>query len=146
MLTYVFGKLSFVAVLFILIACNAKSGGTKNSQNGAMSDTVKVVGCREAPVQAKLGNILEFKLEAVPGSGYQWLQKDSSQLLKLLDPDSLKFTRPETPEPTPGAPGHQLLHFKVIKEGTETLRLEYKRTWESETVNSCEMKIEVTKN
>lgn len=138
-------KLSFVVFLWAAIACNINSGSIKNSKNDSTGDTVKVDGCQENLIRMKVGTILECKLEAVPGSGYQWLQKDSPQLLKLLDPDSLKFTRPETNEPTPGAPGHQILHFKVMKEGTEILKLEYKRTWETELMNKCEMKIEVTK-
>lgn len=150
MLTYRVTKLSFVVPLFVIIACNANGGGTKQTQKEtqkvSMNDTIKINGCQGNQVQTKVGNILELKLEAVPGSGYQWLQKDPSQLLKLLDPDSLKFTKPETTEPTPGASGHQFLHFKVIKEGTETLKLEYKRAWETELMNTCEMKIEVTKS
>ena len=141
-----FSKLSFAILVFAaVVACNVNSGGIKSSQDGSVSDTIKIEGCQEAQVKAKRGNILELKLEAVPGSGYQWLQKDSSQLLKLLDPDSLKFIRPENTEPTPGERGQQVLHFKVIKEGSETLRLEYKRAWESELMNHCELKIEVTK-
>jgi predicted secreted protein len=145
MLTYMFGRLGFMVLGMMIIACNVNSGGSKTSQNASMSDTTKIDGCQANPVRTKVGKILELKLEAVPGSGYQWLQKDSSQLLKLLDRDSLKFTSPDTSEPTPGLPGHQILHFKVIKEGTETLILEYRRTWESELMNKCEMKIEVSK-
>lgn len=145
MITCLLSKLSFVIFMWTAIACNVNSGGVKNGKNVSTEDTVKVDGCQANLVRLKAGTVLECKLEAVPGSGYQWLQKDSSQLLKLLDPDSLKFIRPETQVPTPGAPGHQILHFKVMKEGSETLKLEYKRTWETELMNKCEMKIEVSK-
>jgi predicted secreted protein len=144
MITFLFRKLSFGALLVMIIACNAKSGGANTSQKGS-PDTIRVKGCQGGLVKAKVGHVLELQLEAVPGSGYQWLLKDSSKLLMLLDKDNLKFTSPQTNEPTPGAPGHQILHFEVMKEGTESLRLEYKRTWESEVTNSCDMKIEVTK-
>jgi predicted secreted protein len=138
------GRLCFVVLLFVIAACNANGGSARKGQKMSGNDTIKVNGCQESSIRAKVGSILELKLEAVPGSGFQWLQKEPSQMLQLLDPDSLKFTRPESSEPTPGSSGHQVLHFKVIKEGTGTLRLEYKRTWESELMNQCELKIEVT--
>ena len=94
-------------------------------------------------IKVKEGSIIEIKLEAVPGSGYQWLPKDSSQLLLLLDKENLKFTKPESPEPAVGQPGHQILHFKAMKKGEETLKLEYKRVFETEIGNSCEMKVEI---
>ena len=140
-----FCKMCIIVWLPVFLACNAKSGGTGNSQNASSGDTIKTEGCPEATVKGKAGAILELKLEAVPGSGYQWLVKDSLPFLKLQDPDSLKFTKPETQEPTPGMPGHQLLHFRIVDEGTGTLRLEYKRTWESDLMNSCEMKVEAAK-
>ena len=106
------------------------------------NDTVKIQGCQDM-INVKAGSIVELKLEAVPGSGYQWLLKDPSQLLELLDADNLKFTTAETEKPTPGKPGHQVLHFKAIKKGNETIKLEYKRTWEKEVSNNCVMKVEV---
>lgn len=145
MISYSLRKKSVVLFLAVIImACNINSSGSKNSQQVSSTDTLKTEGCQTGAIKLKVGAILEIKLEAVPGSGYQWLLKDSSQLLKLLDPDSLKFTRPETKEPTPGLPGHQILHFKAVKKGSETLKLEYKRTWETELMNTCEMKIEVS--
>ena len=137
------GRLGIVVLLVVMTACNANSGSAGKSKNVSVNDTIRVNGCQESPIRAKLGSILELKLEAVPGSGFQWLQKEPSQMLQLLDPDSLKFSRPEGSEPTPGGSGHQVLHFKVIKEGSGTLRMEYKRTWESDLMNKCEMKIEV---
>lgn len=106
------------------------------------NDTVKIQGCQDM-IKMKAGSIVELKLEAVPGSGYQWLLKDPSQLLELLDADNLKFTTAETEKPTPGKSGHQILHFKAIKKGNETIKLEYKRTWEKEVTDNCVMKVEV---
>ncbi|MBK8953072.1 MAG: protease inhibitor I42 family protein [Chitinophagaceae bacterium] len=105
-----------------------------------MNDTLKIEGCQDK-INTKTGSILEIRLEAVPGSGYQWLLKDSSQLLQQLNPDSLKFTNPVTEAPAPGLPVQQVLHFKVMKKGIEMMRLEYKRIWEKETLKSCEIKI-----
>ena len=138
-------RLGFVVFAVTIFACNVNSGGSRTSENASVTDTTRIDGCQENAVRTKLNTVLEFKLEAVPGSGYQWLQKDSSQILRLLDPDSLKFTSPNTGEPAPGQSGHQVLHFKVIKEGTETITLEYKRAWESEVLNKCVIKIEASR-
>ena len=141
MSAYILERFCIISFFFITIACNVKSGPS-NHQKVPMNDTLKIDGCQDK-IKMEVGYIVEIKLEAVPGSGYQWLLKDSSQLLQLLDIDSLKFTKPETEEPAPGQPGHQILHFKAMKKGEEMIRLEYKRTWEKEIMNSCEMKIEV---
>lgn len=125
--------------LFFTIACNSNNGNS-NSLKTPMNDTLKIEGCQDN-IKTKPGSILEIRLEAVPGSGYQWLLKDSSQLLQQLHPDSLEFTNPVTNEPAPGVPVQQVLHFKVMKKGTEVMRLEYKRIWEKETLKSCEIKI-----
>jgi predicted secreted protein len=127
--------------MILIIACNVNSGNAKN-QKTPMNDTLKIEGCQEK-IKMKAGSIVEIKLEAVPGTGYQWLLKDSSQLLQLLDPDNLKFSYPESGQPAPGQHGHQTLHFKAIKKGEELIRLEYKRTWEKEVMNSCVMKVEI---
>jgi predicted secreted protein len=107
-----------------------------------MNDTLKIEGCQDK-IKIKVGSVVEIKLEAIPGTGSQWLLKDSSQLLQLLDGDNLKFSTPDTKQPTPGQKGRQALHFKAIKKGEETIHLEYKRTWETEISDSCKIKIEV---
>jgi len=142
MIAYLLQKLCVVSFLFAVVVYNINCGQQSNSQKVPMSDTIKFTGCQEK-IKMKVGSILEIKLEAVPGSGYQWLVKDSSQLLLLLDGDNLKFSTQETKQPTVGQPGHQILHFKALKKGEETVKLEYKRVWESEISNSCQMKIEI---
>lgn len=136
---YILKWLGITGFYFIIMACNVNSGKS-GIQNTPVIDTVKVEGCKDS-VNMKLGSIIELKLNAVPGSGYQWLLKDSLQLLQLLDADSLKFSGPDTVNPAPGRPGYQFLHFKTLKKGTETLNLEYKRTWEKEIEDRCNIRI-----
>jgi len=142
MRTYIFARLCIISFFFITIACNVNNGRT-NSQKGSMNDTLKVEGC-QANIKMELGSIVELKLKATPGSGYQWLPADSSQLLQQLGADSLKFTKPAMEEPKPGEPGYQILHFKALKKGDEMIRFIYKRTWEKDIVDSCAIKVEVT--
>ena len=141
MIVYILKRFSIIGFLFIMITCNVNSGRSK-VEKVPMNDTLKIDGCRDK-IKTDVGSIIEIRLEAVPGSGYQWLLKDSSKLLQLLDADSLKFSTPESKEPTPGAPGHQILHFKAMKKGEETIQLEYKRTWEKEVSNNCTVRIEI---
>jgi len=141
MSVYILERFCITSFLFISIACNINNGNSK-SPKAPVNDTIKIDGCQDK-IKTMLGSIVEIKLEAVPGSGYQWLLKDSSQLLQLHEADSLKFTYPETKKSAPGLPGHQVLHFKAMKKGLEMIRLEYKRIWEKETLNSCEIKIEI---
>jgi len=141
MSTCILKRFGIISFLFITVASNVNSRNI-NSQTVPMNDTLKIEGCQDK-IKMMVGSIVEIKLEAVPGSGYQWLLKDASQLLQLLDGDILKFSAPETKQPTVGVPGHQILHFKAIKKGEEMIRLEYKRTWEKEIADSCEMKIVV---
>jgi predicted secreted protein len=107
-----------------------------------MNDTLKTEGCL-ANIKTDVGSIVELQLNATPGSGYQWILKDSPQLLQQLGADSLKFSNPITEEPRPGQPGKQILHFKALKKGEEMIHLIYKRVWEKEVVDSCSIKFEV---
>ena len=141
MSTYILEKFCIISFLFSSITLNVNCGHS-NSQRTPMTDTLKIEGC-QAKISVKLGSVLELKLEATPGTGSQWLLKDSSQLLQLLDADNLKFSTPETKEPIVGQSGHQRLHFRTKKKGEETIHLIYKRTWEAESTNSCDIKIEV---
>ena len=138
---YFVERCSIICFLFISITCSNNSGQSK-SQRVPMNDTLKIAGCQDK-IKTELGSIIEIRLEAIPGAGYQWLLKDSSKLLQLLDADSLKFSRPETKEPTPGAPGHQILHFSAVKKGEEMIQLDYKRTWEKEVMKNCIINIEI---
>src|SRR5262249_17480036 len=130
MIRYVIDRFGMIAFLVIVIACNANNGRTTDNNNTDQkpprNDTLKIQGCQDN-IKAELGSVIEIRLEATPATGYQWLLKEPSQIVRLLDPDSLKFSTPETKEPVPGQPGHQILHFKAIKKGEETIQLDYKR-------------------
>lgn len=141
MSAYILARFCTISFFFITITCNVNSGRS-TSQKKTMNDTLKIEGC-QANIKMEVGSIVELKLEAIPGSGYQWLLTDSSQLLQQLEADSLKFIKPETKEPMPGQPGHQILHFKAMKKGEEMIHLIYKRTWEKEITDSCSIKFEV---
>ena len=141
MCAYFLEKFCITGFLFVSFT-SIVNCGQSDSQKIPMNDTLKIEGC-QAKITMKAGSIVEIKLKATPGTGYQWLLKNPSQLLQLVDGDNLKYTEPDTKQPTPGQPVNQILHFKAMKKGEEMVRLEYKRAWEKESSDSCEMKIEV---
>jgi predicted secreted protein len=141
MIIYIFKRVSFIGLLIITIACNVNSGHA-NNQKLSRNDTLVIVGCQEK-IRIELGSILEIKLEANSGTGYQWLLKDSSVMLKNLGGDILIFTTPDLDQDNPEQPGFQVLHFKAIKEGEENIQLEFRRTFEKGILKSCKIKIEV---
>jgi predicted secreted protein len=145
----IFERFSIISCFVIALTCNSKKSDSDKKQNTNMdkpavstADTIKIDGCL-SHVKARLGSVIEIRLEAVPGTGYQWLVKDSSSLLQLQEADNLKFAEPESDKPVPGKPVQQILHFKAMKKGEELIRLEYKRIWEKEILKSCEIKMEI---
>ena len=141
MSAYILERIFMMSFLFIAITCNVNNGKT-NSQKVQMNDTLKIEGCGEN-IKMDIGSIVELKLNTIPGAGYQWLLKDSSQLLQQLGADSLKFSKPESGQPPVGQQGYQFLHFKAVNKGEEIIHLVYKRIWEQEIADSCAIKVEV---
>jgi predicted secreted protein len=132
--TFIFESFSIINVCFITIAGNINKGYPKN-QPLTMNDTLVVVGCQDK-IKAAVGFIVEIQLEAVPVTGYEWILKDSSLLLKQNKTDVIKYTRR-------GQHSLQILHFEAVKKGKETIHLEYKRTFEKKVGKSCNVEIEI---
>jgi len=107
-----------------------------------MKDTLVFTGCREK-LSIKAGSVVEIRLEAIQGTGYQWLLKEPSPLVQQINPDVLEFTSQEMKEGTPGEAGFQVLRFKALEKGSGEVLLEYRRTFENTVEKSCRMKIEV---
>lgn len=138
---YILERILMMGFLFIAFTCNVNNGKT-NSQKVQMSDTLKIEGCQEN-IKMDIGSIVEIKLEAIPGTGSQWLLKDSLQLLQQLGADRIQFSKPETGQPPVGQKVYQILHFKAVNKGEEIIHLVYKRIWEKEIADSCAIKVEV---
>lgn len=134
-------KLGIVLILFTAMTCNVKTGNS-SSQKSAMKDTLVFVGCQEK-IKLEAGSIAELKLEAIQGTGYQWLLKDKPGLVEQIGPDALEYSVPEDKEGMTGAGGFQVLRFRALKTGTEKLQLEYRRTFEGGVEKSCVIEVEV---
>ena len=79
------------------------------------------------PIKAPVGSEFKITLESNPSTGNQWL------IARPLDERFLKFLGSEYKRGrpnTPGAPGHELLSFKALAEGSTRIYLKYGRLWE----------------
>ena len=76
------------------------------------------------------GQFLEIKLASNPSTGYSWtFNAQSIDLVELQGNSS--FVLDSDCEGRVGCGGSETGKFKVVKQGTGTLRLEYRRPWET---------------
>lgn len=109
-----------IALAVLLTAC----GG----QQGFSSNEVKQYNETSTSIQAAVGQQFEISLASNPTTGYTWEKSEAydKAYVELL---SSKYIGPK--EAIPGAGGtHQFL-FKALKAGSTTIKLTYKRSWES---------------
>lgn len=132
-------KFGIFCFVILTVTCNVNKGKSV-SQGSVMKDTLIINGCREK-INVNAGSLVEIRLEAVQGTGFQWLLKEPSPLVSQINPEVLEFTAPETQEETPGQAGFQILRFKAIEKGKGEILLEYKRTFEAQVDKSCRMTI-----
>ena len=134
-------RLCIICILFIAVACNIKRGNSV-SKDSPMKDALVLTGCQEK-IEMEVGSTVEIKLEAITGTGYQWLLKTPSPLLEQLEPDILRYSTPENKEVMPGRESFQVLRFKALEKGKGQIELQYKRTFEEGIEKSCVIDIEI---
>jgi len=137
MITHLIRKFGIIWLSFVMIACNANKGKSVN-QESTMRDTLVFTGCQEQ-ITLKPGAVFEIKLEAVKGTGYQWLLKEPSLLLQEIEADEIRYSSDE--ENKPGQNSFQILQFKALKKGEGVINLEYRKTFEKNIEKSCTVKI-----
>jgi predicted secreted protein len=131
-------RCGLICLLFFTISCNVNRSSPAKSEP-LMKDTIVFTGCQEK-ITLKSDMVAELKLEAIQGTGYQWLVKESSPLLVQLGSDELKYAPSENKEGTVGMAGYQILQFKAVSKGEGQIQLEYKRTFDPQVEKSCVMK------
>jgi inhibitor of cysteine peptidase len=77
----------------------------------------------------KKGQEFTIILESNPTTGYQWIPTFNTSMINLV---SHNF-QPSTTK-LMGSPGTDTFKFKATNQGTESLKMIYKRTWEKEFV------------
>jgi predicted secreted protein len=141
MITNLIQRCGLICLLFFTIACNVNRSSPAKSEP-PMKDTLVFTGCQEK-ITLKSGVIMDIKLEAIQGTGYQWIVKESSPLLVQLQPDELKYSSPDKKEEMVGMAGYQILQFKAVSKGEGEIKLEYKRTFETQVEKSCVMRFTI---
>jgi predicted secreted protein len=137
MRTHLFRKYGILWLLLITMACNVNRSNSTTTDSG-INDTIVFTGCQEK-ITLKAGSVFEIKLEAVKGTGYQWLLKEPCQFLQLIENDVIRYSSDE--ENKPGQKSYQVLQFKALKKGEGIIQLEYKRTFEKGIEKTCSIKI-----
>jgi predicted secreted protein len=135
--TPIIQRLGIICVLFMTMACHGYRGYSVN-QESPVKDTLVLSGCQEK-ISITVGSIVKIKLEAISGTGYQWLLNKPSLLLQQLGSDVMEYSMPG--QNIPGQKGYQVLQFKAVKKGEEMIRLDYRRTFEKGIEKSCVIKI-----
>lgn len=137
MITHLIRKNGIYWLFLITVACNVNKGNSVIKES-RMNDTIVFTGCQEE-ISLKAGSLVEIKLEAIKGTGYQWLLKDPCPLLQQIETDAIKYISSEVN--MPGQKSWQVLQFKAMKKGECVIQLEYKRVFEKGIEKSCTIKI-----
>jgi predicted secreted protein len=131
----------------IRINMGAYGGTTEASKT--ISDVPEVVNVNDSDngsqVTLRQGQILAVTLESNPSTGYSWdrIEKENSILEKFGD--TLYFPS-EDDDGIVGAGGWEILYFKSINIGQETLELVYRRSWETDVEPAKTFSIDVVVN
>jgi len=141
MVKYSIQRFGVALLLLLAFACNTRKGNSVNQQS-PMKDTLVFVGCQEK-ISMTVGSIVEIKLEAIKGTGYQWILKEPSPLIQQIETDVLKYSTSEGKEDIPGQKSYQVLQFKALEKGKGKIELEYKRTFEKGIEKTCLIEIEI---
>jgi predicted secreted protein len=134
-------RIGFAFLLLLTIACHSKTGKSGYRQS-PVKDTLVFVGCPEK-ISMAVGLVVEIKLEAIKGTGYQWILKEPYPRIQQIEPDVLRYSTSESKEEIPGQKSFQVLQFKALEKGKEIIELEYKRTFEKGIEKTCLIEIEI---
>lgn len=86
-------------------------------------------------IETKVGEEFSIELESNPTTGYQWQEDFNTRKLKLVDKKFASSAK------TIGASGKEILTFKALEVGKSTIKLNYKRSWESDSLENIEIEL-----
>jgi inhibitor of cysteine peptidase len=111
---------ALVAMLVCLAACST----------GA-PDRVSVTESNDGEqIEVAAGGSLTITLESNASTGFQWSESAEIGDLDVLQQTDHQFVAPNDTGVV-GAPGQEVWTFNALKEGTSTISMEYRRSWES---------------
>jgi predicted secreted protein len=89
-------------------------------------------------ITVKKGQEFTIILESNPSTGYQWIPTFNTSNINLVSHNFQPSTK------LMGSPGTDTFKFKATNQGTEPLKMLYKRSWEKEFVKEKVFNINVT--
>jgi inhibitor of cysteine peptidase len=96
----------------------------------------KIFTKKDKLIKTKIGEIFTIELESNPTTGYQWQESFDETKVKLLEKKTNLTSK------LIGAATTEVFTFQPIAEGNAKIKLDYKRSWESEKLESLEIKVE----
>lgn len=89
-------------------------------------------------ITVKKGQEFTIILESNPSTGYQWIPTVNTSIINLVSHNFQPSTK------LMGSPGTDTFKFKATNQGTEPLKMVYKRSWEKKFVKEKVFVINVT--
>jgi inhibitor of cysteine peptidase len=96
----------------------------------------KIFGKKDKSVKIKVRETFTIELESNPTTGYQWQENFDETKVKLLE-KKINLTSKLI-----GAATSEVFTFQPLTEGVSKIKLDYKRSWENEKLESLEIEVE----
>ncbi|MDH4139775.1 MAG: protease inhibitor I42 family protein [Coriobacteriia bacterium] len=111
---------------------------------GCASGFEDVVGPDADGTQVDIGagRVLRVELPSNPTTGYGWQVMDLPEQLRQVG--EIEYEADPVDEEIVGAGGTEILRFEGVEAGNGTLRLEYRRAWETTATPDDTFEIDVT--
>ena len=119
--------LATLIFLLILSGCAEQKADYGKDQSGQSAELV-------------IGETLTIELESNPGTGYAWSVVEIDESILIQDGESV-YNEPSEPGI---ASGTETMRFKAIGSGKTTLKLGYRRAWETNVLPIETYELEVT--
>ena len=110
---------------------------------GCGGSTIKAYSDPEETIDSSMNKefIVLIALESNPTTGYSWEAEYDAAILELVE-DTFELGE-YAEQGLVGAGGTQLFRFKGLSSGKTDITFKYKRSWETETLDTKEFTVEV---
>jgi predicted secreted protein len=112
-------SITLFSLLLILSSCS--NNGKKNNDN------------MKTEYEIAVNESIQLELDSNPTTGFawKWTNKDS---VSIVDSTGMEYI-PDTPALS-GSGGKEIWKFKGLKSGTDTIKMEYCRSWDTTSTSA----------